>query len=148
MKYWLFTWNPRKWPWDNPIDGYKEMIREVNAVGASYCKWSCGITKTIQPRDRIFIIRLGEKPRGIIASGEALTPVFEGTNWDETKAKQGKTVNRIYIKIDKIVDPATTILSIDMLKSISSTMCWTPQNSGISIPNDVAKVLENIWNKI
>lgn len=148
MKSWLFTWNPRMWAWDDPVNGYKETIREVAATGASYCKWTCGVTKTIQAGDRIFIIRLGEEPRGIVASGHALTSVFEGTNWDEIKAAQGKMVNRVYIKIDKILDPETTILPLDELNKISGNMHWTPQNSGISIPDDVAKVLEDVWSTV
>lgn len=148
MKSWLFTWNPRMWAWDDPVNGYKEMIREVAAAGASYCKWTCGVTKAIQPGDRIFIIRLGEEPRGIIASGYALTTVFEGTNWDTIKAAQGKRVNRVYIEIDKILDPEDCILQMDELYKISGNMHWTPQNSGISIPDDVAKVLEDIWSKV
>ena len=23
MKSWLFTWNPRMWAWDDPVNGYK-----------------------------------------------------------------------------------------------------------------------------
>lgn len=148
MKSWLFTWNPRKWAWDSPKYGYKEMIRDVEAVGVSYCKWSCGIAKSIQPGDRIFIMRIGKEPQGIMASGKVLTPVFQDTNWDEPKVKQVRPVNRVYIEIDKIVDPEKTILPADELISKFKDMDWFPQNSGISIPDDIAKAVEDIWEKI
>ncbi len=148
MKSWLFTWNPRLWAWDDPVYGYKEMIREVESTGATFCKWTCGVTKTIEPGDRVFLIRLGVEPRGIIASGHALTAVFEGTHWDPDKAAQGKKANRIYIKFDKLLDCDSCILSMDELKRISGAMHWSPQSSGVSIPDDVASRLEELWQAL
>ncbi len=145
MKTWLFTWNPRLWAWDNPLTGYKEMRNEVETAGFSYSKWTCGTNKSILPGDRIFLIRLGMEPRGIIASGYALTPVFEGTHWNPEKREAGCKARRIYIRFDKILDVDRGILEMDDLKRISETMCWSAQSSGISIPDDTATKLEQIW---
>ena len=145
MKTWLFTWNPSKWAWDDPVYGYPEMVREVENYGFSFCKWTCGGTKSICPGDRIFLIRLGVEPRGIVASGTAITPVYEGTHWDEEKRAAGIKAKRVYIRFDKILDYKKRILSMDLLKAISGTMRWSSQASGITIPDDIAEELEQVW---
>lgn len=147
MKTWLFTWNPRLWAWDNIIDGYQETYGEVKTVGFSYCKWTCGVNKSIEPEDRIFLIRLGVEPRGIIASGYAVSPVFEGTHWDPEKRALGRTARRIYIRFDKMLDVEHQILEMAELKRIGGSMHWSSQSSGISIPDEIAAKLEAVWEK-
>jgi len=120
------------------------MLQELSNAGFLYCKWTCGGTKAIQPGDRIFLIRLGVNPRGIVASGHAISPVFQGTHWDQEKAAHGKKANIVYIKFDKMVD-ADHVYSIEDLKKIPGNMHWSSQSSGVSIPEDVAKVLEKLW---
>ncbi|MBE5937149.1 MAG: hypothetical protein E7265_03865 [Lachnospiraceae bacterium] len=84
-KCWLLTWNQARWAWDDRLDGYKEMIQEIGQVGKAFSKWTCGVNKSIKAGDRVFMIKLGSEPRGIIASGIAITDVFEGTHWDSEK---------------------------------------------------------------
>lgn len=145
MKTWLFTWNPDRWAWDDDITGYKEMKNDIDEVGFAYGKWSCGVNKSIVEGDRIFLIRLGRKERGIVASGYAASSVLEGIHWDIEKREEGKTARRIYIKFDCIIDNMEKILKYDDLKSISDKMAWSAQSSGISIPDDVAEKLELEW---
>lgn len=122
------------------------MMREVSSCGISYCKWTCGTTKSILPGDRIFLIRLGKAPKGMVASGKAITGVFEGTHWDPEKAIAGKKARRVYIAFDKIL-PEYNILKMEELKNISSEMYWSSQSSGVSIPPAVAERLETFWEE-
>lgn len=32
-KCWLLTWNQARWAWDDKLDGYREMIKEIGKVG-------------------------------------------------------------------------------------------------------------------
>ena len=123
------------------------MYGEVNSAGFSYCKWTCGVNKSIAPGDRIFLIRLGVEPRGMIASGYAVSPVFEGTHWDPDKRAAGRRARRVYIRFDKILDINGRILGMDELKQISGSMSWSSQSSGISIPDETASLLELAWEK-
>lgn len=145
MKTWLFTWNPLSFSWDDRYDGYKEMASQIKQAGKSYKTWTCGVTTSIKEGDRIFLIKLGEEPRGIIASGYAASNVFTGPHYDEMRAKKGDIVKRIFVEFDKIVDFKNTPLSMRVLKEINSNFTWSPQASGISIPNDTAEELERIW---
>ena len=146
MKTWLFVWNPNNWKWDGTVDGYNELRMEIAQVGCTYAKWSCGITKSIQKGDRIFLIRLGAASRGIVASGYAQTGVFEGTHWDSEKAAMVKKARRIYICYDKILDiDRGEVLPYETLVGLNPSYHWSPQSSGVSVPEETAERIEAIW---
>ena len=147
MKAWLFTWNPNNWAWDTSFDGYNELRKEIAQLGFTIEKWSCGVNKSIQKGDRIFLIRLGTAERGIVASGYAETGVFEGTHWNLQKAKDGIPARRVYVRFDKILDiDAGECLPYETLLKINEKYHWSPQSSGVSIPEDTARFLDEYWN--
>ena len=151
MATWLFTWNPTHFKWDDPVEGYAEMARDIECTGIAYSKWSCGVTKSIQKGDRIFLIRLGVEPRGIVASGFAMTGVVEGTHWDSEQAAKGKKALRVYVGFDTIINHELTpqrMIPYSKLSEISATYHWSPYASGVSIPDDFADKLETMWLQI
>lgn len=149
MKTWLFTWNPSRWAWDSRYDGFLEMKNQIAQADVSYRTWSCGNNKSIKKGDRIFLIRLGVAPKGIVASGYAASNVFEGPHWDIEKDLLGKKCRRIFIEFDKIQDVAKdSIISMDELLGISPTYKWASQTSGIEIPNHMAEKLDILWKQI
>ena len=148
MKTWLFAWNPKRYTWEGAADGYKELMTVISQVGCAYIPWTCGVNKSILPGDRIFLIRLGVKERGIVASGHAATAVFKGTHWDEALASKGKKTNRIYIKMDKIYNPTCPAIEYDLLCKIAPDFKWSIQGSGVAIPEGIVEELEQIWNKV
>lgn len=146
MSTWLLTWNPSKWKWNDKFDGYEELKSHIRQVGIAYMTWSCGVNKSIKKGDRLFLIRLSDQHRGIIASGYAASDVIEGPHWDEEKDKAGIKARRVYMEIDRIVDDfATTPLSMDRLIEIGPGYRWNPQSSGVSIPEEISEQLESIW---
>jgi len=64
MNTYLFVWNPNH----STLD-IENRIKEVNETGSCTIKWSSGVNKSINIRDRAFFIRVGEEPKGIIGSG-------------------------------------------------------------------------------
>lgn len=148
MRTWLLTWNVDRWAWNDSLNGYKELINDIEQVGHAYCKWTSGVNKSIKPGDRIFLIKLGSAPKGIVASGYAATSVFEGTHWDEEKKKAGKKARRIFVDFDCIKDyEKEEILPYDSLKLISDSYRWSTQSSGIEIPSPIKESLEKEWEK-
>ena len=123
------------------------MKHQIAQVGRSFATWSCGQNKSIKAGDRIFLIRLGVEPRGIVASGYAATDVFEGPHWDIERAENGDKARRIFIEFDKILDPMKdAVLNMEELMEISPTFCWSPQSSGVHIPDEIATMIEYKWN--
>jgi 5-methylcytosine-specific restriction protein A len=143
MATYLLTWNPKKWHWwgDNLED-------DVEKDGDMYFGgWSCGNSKNIHIDDRVFLIRLGKEPRGIVASGWADSEFYEDKHWDEELAASGKTTRYISVRLDTLLDAGSE--SIFPRKSLDSgilgKMHWDSQLSGIRIPDDVAAILEEEW---
>jgi hypothetical protein len=65
-KAYLFAWNSRP----ERFDGYKKYIERIEKKGTCNLFWRCDTVK-IQPGDRVFIMKLGKFPKGIIGSGKA-----------------------------------------------------------------------------
>lgn len=147
MKYWLLTWNPNRWAWDELDGGFDDLKNRIKQIGKAYDTWSTGVTKSIKEGDRVFLIRLGKHPKGIIASGYAITDVFTTPHWEENRAIAGELTNRIYVKFDKMVDIQDSPLPLSVLKEISPSFHWSTQSSGISIPNEIALKIERLWLK-
>jgi len=139
MKTYLFTWNPKRYSWET----LEQDIEQVDLTGKCSQDWSCGNTKSIQPGDRIFLVKLGTEPKGIIGAGFATTDVFAGRHWS------GENKEAFYIDIDfeALLNPdKEPILTLDILKTGKLVeQNWTPQASGISIRPELVDELEAIW---
>ena len=145
MPTYLLAWNPKRWDWDN----LPEMSDAVKAGKKTIDRWSCGRSKRLQVGDRVFVIRLGEHPKGIFASGSIAKPPKEGEHWDEQKAADGESCYFVKVAFDTLLDPnANEILPRELLNSPPfSKMHWDTQMSGVRIPDEVAADLEKLWAK-
>lgn len=140
MATYLLTWNPKRWPWDN-------LAADADAVaerGHFVLRWSCGNTKRIARGDRVFLLRQGVEPRGIIASGTVTTPSYEDEHWDPKHLAPGWFVD---VDFDALQDPETEpILTRARLGAPEyADVNWNTLASGISIPSHIAEVLEREW---
>ena len=137
----LFTWNPQKWNWTD----LQESIEHLDKVGYVVRRWSCGNSKNIKKGDRVFLVRLGEEPKGILGSGYAKSSYYVATHWDGT---QGKTANYIDIEFDILINPDKNILfdknDLDKVDP-NNIQQWFPQQSGISIKPEILSLLESNW---
>jgi 5-methylcytosine-specific restriction protein A len=144
MATYLLKWNPLLFPWED----LEECIKEVEDYGYFECAWSCGNTKKILPGDRLFLIRLGKEPRGIVASGWAVSKVLKRSHWNYNERKRSRTALYVVARFDTLLDPEKKIFPLAWLKrGIYKKRCWDSQGSGISIPDDVARQLEKDWAK-
>lgn len=144
---WLLTWNPKRFQDRDPQYNLAELEKDIAQIGFAIAKWSCGSTTSIKPGDQIYLIRLGEEPRGIVASGKALSEVFTGTHWDAERRERGVLAKRIYVRFDDIRLVEGLILPIQVLKSEFPTVHWSAQASGIRIPPEVAIQLGRLWKQ-
>ena len=83
MATYLIAWNPKRWQWDDLSD----RVREIEEKGSTPRRWSCGNSTQIRQGDRLFLIRLGKEPKGILASGKADSDWYEGLHWDRDEAR-------------------------------------------------------------
>jgi len=142
MATFLLTWNPKTtyWVCDQLIE-WAQIFADFGQLDEED-NWSCGRTKSIQPEDRVFLIKLGSEPRGIIASGYSISHVYEGPHW----LKKGKKALYVDIRWDVALDPRKAAFELEELKEkVSDHYNWTPQASGQRIPDDIAARLEKEW---
>lgn len=139
MKTYLFVWNPKRWTWET----LEQDVEQVDLTGKCPQRWSCGNTKSIQPSDRIFLVKVGTEPKGIVGAGFATTAPFLERHWS------GENKEAFYIDIDfeVLLNPdKEPILTLDILKTGNlSQQSWTPQASGISIRPELVDELEAVW---
>jgi 5-methylcytosine-specific restriction protein A len=143
MATYLLTWNPERWRWDD-LD---KCISQLEAKGTYPGRWSCGSTKKINSGDRVFLMKLGrERLRGLIASGYARSNVFEDRHWDKSRSDLGVTALYIDITYDELLNP-TDAFPLERLNHNYKKMNWTPQGSGITIPDEITVQLERDWKQ-
>jgi 5-methylcytosine-specific restriction enzyme A len=141
MPTYLLTWNPERWQWTYIQDS----IAQISQQGFCNERWSLGVTKRINTGDRVFLMKLGEVPRGIVASGWVASNTFQDVHW----SNETKLALYADIHFDTILAPdREAIFPIELLQyGIYRNVSWTPQKSGNSIPDDVAEQLEKDWAK-
>lgn len=136
MNTFLFVWNPKRWKWED----IEQSIEQVDKTGKCSKRWSCGSRKSIEPGDRIFLVKVGTQPKGIIAAGFATTRRFSYKHWS------GENKEAFYIDIDfeVLLNPdEEPILTLDILKARNlSTQNWTPQSSGILLGPNLSRNLK------
>lgn len=139
MSTFLFSWNPIKFEWPE-IAGQAALVKAGEKVIED---WSCASYKKVRPGDRAFISVVGSGPRGIFASGYIASEPFIDLNM------HGKLSQRVLIGFDVLLNPyAEPVLSLDLLKTgRMAKQLWTPQASGISVKEDAAEELEEMWRE-
>jgi 5-methylcytosine-specific restriction enzyme A len=138
MQTFLLTWNPKKFQWI----GYDADCDHARTEGFLDRQWSCGRSKRIHYGDRIFLLRQGQEPRGIVASGIATSD--EPFN-DEHFALEGRSALYIKARFEVLLN-SEQVFPRDRLDSgVLSSVHWDTQIGGIEIAPDAAAELEKLW---
>jgi 5-methylcytosine-specific restriction protein A len=143
MKTFLLTWNPNRWPWFDLAKEANEIAAGKTVIG----RWSCGNTKYIQKGDRVFLVRLGSEPKGIVGSGWVVKLPHLDKHWSAEKSSDGKEGLFIEFEWERLINSNIDLpLSLSKLpKGKLGQRSWTPQSSGTQIQNDLAAELERLW---
>jgi 5-methylcytosine-specific restriction enzyme A len=146
MTTYLLTWNPAKWLWPE----LEECIREIHATGHYRERWSCGRNRKIVEGDRVFLLRQGLEPRGIVGSGQVASDVFDDWHWDEAKRAAGQRAWCIEVEFDVLLNAEhePILPRAQLNKGVLGQMYWDSQSSGILIPQAVAEQLEREWKRL
>jgi 5-methylcytosine-specific restriction protein A len=146
-KAYLLTWNPARWEWIN-----LQQIASTVAAGKPIVeRWSTGHNRNIQPGDRLFLLRQGADRPGLVASGWAISTVFQALHWEAARAARGDIGNFVEFEIDTLLDPAADdLLPRDMLLEDPDLVAvhWNTRASGIRINPQVLPHLEARWQEL
>lgn len=138
---WLLTWNIENWTWA----GYAEKCEQTKSGGVVIESWTCSNTNP-KNGDEVFLIKLGELPRGIIGHGTVVKESYEGVHFDLVKAAEGKTTRKIDVAFDRLINfNKEKYITQEELNSKCAAQHWSPQNSGIKIKQEVLPELHRLW---
>ncbi len=84
-KNWLLSWNPSRWTWDTLAADRATTISGEKADN----RWRCSSSK---PRegDRVFLMRTGNPPKGVVAVGKITRAPYEAEHWEQARADAGE----------------------------------------------------------
>jgi 5-methylcytosine-specific restriction enzyme A len=135
VKTFLLTWNPRVHAWDElPAD-----LRKLKR-GKLVVRWGCGRSRQIRDGDRLYLLRQGVEPRGLVGSGHASGDWYEG----ESFRHKGVPGHYVDIAVDAL--SATPFLPREALSlGKLADMYWNTMVSGVEIPQAVALELDRVW---
>jgi hypothetical protein len=136
----LFTWNPDLYAFDS-LESHAAEIRES---GTTVLRWSTGNRRDVARGARVFLLRQGVEPRGVVGVGEVVGDLVEEPHWDPEQRRKGR---KTYL-----VDVAWQALAREPLLDRSrlvdetgETSLWSTPAGGITIPPEIAQTLESAW---
>lgn len=137
----LLTWNPRYRPSYVWVDDAARASARGQRPGRA--DWGSGGRKHGYRRgDRVFLLRQGAEPRGIVGCG--VIPDDGGTWMGEHWNGSGRLKRYVAVDWEFVVDPDDP-LPLDLLVAQASRTTWTPQGSGTRIADVDLPVVERLW---
>jgi 5-methylcytosine-specific restriction enzyme B len=128
----LLTWNPENFNFGG--DGGV-------AVGEER-RWTCHSTQP-KPGDTVYLIRVGQDPRGIVMRGIVTRGSEVAPHWRDTS----KTARYIHLRVDEWRPSAAEgLVPMALLEAAMPRQRWSPQSSGIGIAEPMAGQLDQLWN--
>lgn len=141
---WLISWNRDVYQWPN----YDEECAHVKSGGIIYTEWSC-YNKNPKLGDDVFLIKLGDHPRGIVGHGIVTKESFVRSRFLSDEEDSANKENAIEVDFDCLLDYENgEILPQADLMSECEAQTWSPQRSGITINNEVMPSLWGMWNSV
>ncbi|HJX79001.1 HNH endonuclease [Glutamicibacter sp.] len=140
-KTFIVLWNPKGWPWD--AETRARCQQEIRETGVFMEEWSIGGRRGgVRENDRFFLLKVGDLPRGVIASGIALGPVVERAHWDAHNSKSLTFFADIAWEV--LLDEKTLLPKKTLANKIPEKN-WTIPGGGIQLLPDQAQQLEHLW---
>lgn len=143
MPTYLLTWNPKNWQWHNLAD----IARQLGEGGSIEQRWSCGHSRSIAVGSRVFLLRQGVEPKGIVASGWVTKTPFADLHWDALRAAKGEQTFFVMFVVDALLNPDVSP-PLDVRAITAGPLADLQVNaraSGNSIPELVAEALSDAW---
>lgn len=132
----VLTWNPRRWSFGEDERADQKAQTESGRLTAQ--AWSVGRRRTVPECQRAFLLRQGDEPRGIVASG--WTGFMPGDSDTDEEATSYVDVSWDYVVDEDEPLPTTTL--IERVPGVS----WNSlRQSGTESPDSAVDALEPLW---
>jgi hypothetical protein len=136
----LATWNPDNWEW---TDWYA-VAAATEAGDIVRGDWATGSRKGgVEPGDRVFLLKQGNEPRGVVGSGTCTSRIFRGQHWAD--GREGQDANYVLIEWDMVLTEDNLLPHEELTERIPAGGSWGPQGSGTLLSPEIATELEALW---
>jgi hypothetical protein len=141
----LLTWNPKSFLWDTLSADAAAVLRgESPKSRTGGRRWSV-ISRQLKEGDRVYLIRLGEEPKGLVGSARVTRAPYSDSHWS---GAPGAKTTYIDLKWDALLNPTEAPLALqDLREYVDSDFKWTPQGSGVAVRPLIAAKLETAWRQ-
>lgn len=140
----LLTWNPSKWDFEG---GYNTFLQSVNNGENPTIEWRAA-NSSIKKGDTLFLMKLGEPPRGIILKGIAMSSGHPSKHYEAERAQAGEMINRVDVQfVSAGAYSKGEYIDWSVLKERFPKQNWTPQASGIAIRDEYSVALNALWDQ-
>lgn len=140
-KTYLMRWNPA-------ISSFSEedytRFFEASETGIFRLNWSIFEWEEARPRDRFYMMRVGEKDPGIAFFGEITSNPYVEDDW------AGTTKRRHYVDLiclDTVAPGEPSPLPLEKLQNAIPEFDWAKGHSGVLLPDEVANKLDELWQE-
>ncbi|WP_284352198.1 HNH endonuclease [Roseisolibacter agri] len=142
----LLTWNPGGGR--GSVDASYEKLAAFARDERPWVSWSCGNSQGIPAGSRIFLLRQGRVPRGVVASGWVTRGSHEDLHWQTERRARGESAWYVGVGFDALLlDPAVEP-PLDVASATEGPLTgvpWATPRSGIAIRPTTAAALEIAW---
>lgn len=134
----LLTWNPAIYT----LDQFRNQLAKVRN-GELDDRWSAGSRRELPPGSRLYLMRLGLEPKGIVGFGLSTGPIEQDEHYIPERAEEGKEAN--YAPLRWVHLQEEPLVPLHVLEDRWPRTKWTPMGSGIELydANAIA-FLENV----
>lgn len=137
----LFNWNPKRWTWENLDENIASCLNE----GSLDDHWSSGNRKDIPKGSRVFLIRLGVKPKGIIGIATTLAePKYSKGHWDPARDERGIRSLGVRLRFHLLQREPLIDLEYLQIRAPFASVRWDNESSGVELPLPVSDALEGL----
>lgn len=139
----LLAWNPEHWEWKT-LSELATQFRSGKQIVAEEddTNWTVA-NKSVTVGDRLFLVRLGREPKGLMGSGYSESVPYQDAHYS---GEAGKQADYVKLKWDALLDPEhDRILPLAELQQKIPEVHWTTHSSGIVIPPSARSKVEVMW---
>jgi 5-methylcytosine-specific restriction enzyme A len=120
----LFSWNPG----EQRPSALAKYVATLKARGSVQFDWRSGSRRTLPVGSRVFLIRLGVAPKGIVGAGTTVTEPCDSPPW-------------VRIRFDTLQE--APLIPMEVLRSPPfGAFHWSIQGSGVAVPFPLVSALE------
>ena len=124
----LLTWSPKRWrEWSDAK--LEELAAKTRSGRPVTIDWSTAGNRSIRKGDRVFLLRQGVPPKGILGSGFATSDVYDGKHFEDPD----KPETSIDVEFHVILKPKEVFPRNKLDAGALGSVYWDIQRSGCEI---------------